>query len=345
MTTSLLSPAYELTLGSQRWKEQALEIRVSLAAAPMVDVLGVRLPAAAPLSAAPGDSVSLTLDSGEQKALVFTGTIDTIRRGFEAIHVTALDAGGALARYRPSATYEQVTAGTVIRTLVGDAGLSAGELDDGVDLAFYVADPSRTAWEHVARLAAWGGALASVSSDGKVRSVVIDATQAELALRYGREIVALQADRAGSSVDAWVVAGEGGAGSASAPEALRPSTDFFAGNRPDGPALGKRWRFEPALRTARSAGSAGAALQRQYTASREAGRLQAFLLPALRCGSVIEIQDLPDGLVGGPVWIARVEHVLSPRGALTTVRFFKGGDSFDPLALLGALAGAIGGLL
>jgi len=27
------------------------------------------------------------------------------------------------------------------------------------------------------------------------------------------------------------------------------------------------------------------------------------------------------------------------------VEYFKGGDSFDPLALLGSLAGAIGGLL
>ncbi|HEX9821337.1 MAG TPA: hypothetical protein VGD07_17180 [Methylomirabilota bacterium] len=339
--TSLLSPGYELTLGSQLWKEQALEIRVALAAAPLVDVLTVRLPAAAPLAAAPGDPVSLTLDSGEQKETVFTGTVESIRRGFQEIRVTALDAGGVLARYRPSVTYEHVTAGTVLRTLAGDAGVSTADVDDGVEVPFYVADPSRTAWEHVARVAAWGGAMVSVSSDNEVRSAVIDATQAQLALRYGREIVSLQADRARSAVDAWVVAGESGAGSASAPEALRPSTDFFAGNRPEGPALARRWRFEPALRTARGAGSAGAAIQRQYTASREAGRLQAFLQPRLRCGGVIEVQDLPDGLPGGPVWIARVDHVLGGGGGVTAIRFFKGGDSFDPLALLGAIGGLL----
>jgi Phage tail baseplate hub (GPD) len=343
--TSVLVPAYELTLGSQIWKEQALEIRVGLAAAPLVDALTVRLPAAAPLSAAPGDPVSLTLDSGERKTTVFTGAVDSIRRGFDEIRVTALDAGGVLARYRPSATYEQVNAATVIRNLAGDAGLSTSDLDDGVDLAFYIADPSRTAWEHVARLAAWSGAMASVSSDNEVRAVVIDATQAHVALRYGREILSLQADDAASAVDAWVVAGDGGAGSAAAPEALRPSTDFFAGHRPDGPSLAHRWRFEPALRTTRAAGSAGAALQRQYAASRHSGRLRTFLQPTLRCGSVIEIQDLPAGLPAGPMWLARVDHVLGERGATTTVRFFKGGDTFDPLALLGPLAGAIGGLL
>lgn len=343
--TSLLSPAYELTLGTQLWKQQALEIGVRLACAPQVDRLSVRLPAAAPLSAAAGDPASLVLDSGEHGETVFTGTIDSVHRGFDEIGVVALDAGGMLARCRPSVTYEQITAGTVIRNLAGDAGVDVGEVEDGAELTFYVADPTRTAWEHVARLAAWGGALASVSADNKVECAVIDATQAEVALLYGRELVSLQAERFDSAVDAWTVTGEGGAGSSSAPEALRPSTDFFAGNRPQGPGLAQRWRFEPALRTARAAGTAGAAVQRQYGASREAGRLRAFLQPKLRCATVLEIQQLPDKLPSGPLWVAAVSHTLGPDGAFTTARFYKGGASFDPLALLGSLAGVAGGLL
>ena len=63
----------------------------------------------------------------------------------------------------------------------------------------------------------------------------MNATQAEVALLYGREVLWMQTDRFDSSVDGWTVAGEGGAGSGSAPEALRSSTDFFAGNRPRGP--------------------------------------------------------------------------------------------------------------
>jgi hypothetical protein len=341
----LLAPAYELTLGTQLWKQQALEIEVRLACAPQVDRLSVRFPAAAPLSAAAGDPAALVLDSGEQRETVFTGIIDSIRRSFDEIRVVALNAGGMLARFRPSVTYEQITAGTVIRNLAGDAGVDVGDLEDGAELTFYVADPTRTAWEHVARLAAWGGALTSVSEDNKVECSVIDATQAEVALLYGRELLWLQADRFDSAVDGWTVAGEGGAGSSSAPEALRPCTDFFAGNRPQGPGPAQRWRFEPALRTARAAGTAGAALQRQYGASREAGQLRAFLQPKLRCGTVLEIQQLPDGLPAGPLWVAGVSHTLGRQGTFTTARFYKGGDSFDPLALLGSLAGVVGGLL
>lgn len=339
--TSLLTPAYELTLGQQLWKQQAIAIAVELTCAPHVDRLSVRLPAAAPLSASVGDPASLVLDSGEQDETVFTGVIDRIRRTFEDIRVVALNAGAAMARVRPAVTYEKITSGKVIRNLAGDAGVAVGTVDEGADLTFYVADPSRTAWEHVARIAAWGGALTRVSPDNKIESSPVNATQAELALLHGREVLWMQADRFGSVVEGWTVAGEGGAGSASAPEALRSSTDFFAGNRPRGPGVGQRWKFDPALRTPQAAGTAGAALKRQYESTRDSGRLRAFLQPKLRCGTVLEVQQLPDGFPAGPLWVSRVSHALDSGGSHTTARFCKGGDSFDPLALLGALAGLL----
>jgi hypothetical protein len=339
------SPSYALQLGSQRWTEQLVALRLELERAPRVDCLSLQLPAAAPLAAALGDGATLTLDSGEQREVVFTGVITSIVRSFDAIYVRALDAGGTLARYRPATTYEQLKVSTLISSLAADAGVDVGTLDAGPDLPFYVADPSRTAWEHVARLAALGGALARVSSDNQVQSIVVDATAAELALRYGRELLSLDWNQQLSAADSWTVAGEAGAGDASAPEALRPTNDFFAGNRPDGPTLGKRWSFEPALRTVKAAATASAAIVRAARAASEAGTLRMTLQPKLRCGTVIELQDLPAGLPAGPLWIGSVQHVLGVNGALTTARVYQGGDSFDPAALLGSLASSLGGLL
>jgi hypothetical protein len=314
-------------------------IEVSLEAAPLVGVLRARLPPAAPLSAAVGDPALLTLDSGEKSGEVFAGTVDSIRRGFDAVTVTAIDAAGELARFRPAVTFEQVTAGTVVKNLCGEVGVSVGDVEDGVSLAFYVADPSRTALEHVARVCGWSGALARVTPDGKLETLVVNATQPEVALKFGRELLRLRQGETASAVESFVVAGEGGAGATSAPEALRPSTDFFAGNRPDGPGAKSRWHFEPALRTAQAAGTAGAARQRLYAAGRSRGEFEAFLQPDLRVGTVFEVQGLPEGLAQGPFWAGRVCHRLAPDGSVTRVRFVQGGDSFDPLALLGSLAG------
>lgn len=344
MASSLLRPAYALTMGGQLWTQQAIGIDLLLAAAPGAERLAVRLPATAPLEAGPDDPVSLTLDGGEGAEPVFAGRITGVRRAIDGITVTATGALGLLARLRPASTFENVGAGTVIRSLAADAGVPTGAIEDGVKLTFYAADPSRHAAEHAYRVAGWSGAMLASNGAGELTATVIDASTAELALRYGREVTGFEVSE-GSTPDRTTVAGESGAGSDSAPEALRYSADPFGGNRPEGPALGHIWRWEPALRTTTAAATAGAAWQRAAGADQGSGDLTAFLLPRLRPGRVIEVQDLPAGLAGGPFWVEEVRHSVGPAGASTTARLKKGGDAFDPLALLGALGSALAGAL
>jgi hypothetical protein len=343
--TSMLEPAYIVRMGPQEWTEQLLQIRVLLAAGPLVDSATLVLPSLAPLEAGPGDEVVVSLDSGEQSDTVFTGVVDRVRRTPSTTTVSAVNAGGVLARVRPAVTFEHITAGDVVRQLCGEAGVDAGDIDDGVSLPYYVADPDRTGWEHATRVAAWSGGIARVSRDNRVDAIVVDAQRADLALRYGREILDFAFDSHRSYLDTFATAGESGVGDAADADALRLASDFFAGSRPSGPGPGSSWRSYPALRTAEAAATAAAARQRIYDSTRETGRLDAFLQPAIRPGSVIEVQDLPHGIAVEPLWARRVEHRLSASGATTRVQFAKGGDSFDPLALLGSLAGAIGGLL
>jgi hypothetical protein len=339
--SSLLKPGYTLTLGNQQWTQQLLTLELKLAGAPLLDVLTVALPFRAPISASPGDDAKLSLNNGEGNEDVFTGTIDSIRHSFDQIRITALDAGAKLAQYRPATTYEQITAGTLIRNLCGDVGADTGNIDDGPSLAFYAADPSRTALEHIARVCDWSGAMGRVSAGNEVESVVVNGTTADLALKYGRELLGLDQSRFFSSINSFVVAGESAAGSTDSPDALRPTTDFFAGNRPDGPSAGNIWRFEPALRTAQAAGTAGAARSRLYKSGRQGGTLEAFLQPKLRPGTVFEIQELPEPLLKGPFWIRDVTHRLSRERSYSRACFNIGGSDFDPAALLGSLLGSL----
>jgi hypothetical protein len=343
--TSLLQPSYSLTLGSQLWTEQLLSLRVELFPAPLLDVVTARLPALAELDAAVGDPALLTIDGGEGESEVFSGTIASLRRGFASLTMTAFDGGGTLASYRPATTFENVTAGTVITSLCTDVGVVPGDVEDGPMLAFYVADPGRTALEHVARLARWSGALARFTAGGELEAIVVNGGEPQLALRYGRELLALDDEELTAPIVSFVVAGEAGVGDASVPEARRPVTDFFAGNRPDGPSATAIWRFEPALRTASAARTASASLQRLYVSGRRRASLETTLLPALRPGTVLEIQELPSGLGGGPSWAECVEHRLSPAGASTRASLWQGGAAFDPSSLLGSFAGAAGSLL
>jgi len=343
--TTLLAPTYSLRIGSQIWKEQLLRLELTLTAAPGIDILSAVLPALAPLDAAVDDDVELTLDSGEQGDKVFTGVVAVIRRSHAAIDVKAVNAGGVLCRYRPAATYENATAATVVRNLASDVGVSTGSLETGSELSYYVADPSRTAWDHIRRVSSWCGAMVTVSAENEELKVVNAATAADAALRHGRELLALARAQTTASIDTFVVAGESGAGSVSSDHIRRPTTDFFAGNRPDAPSSTVVWTWEPALRTASSAATAGAARKRTYGAKTDHGAFTAFLQPKLRPGTILELKELPDGLSGGPVWVYTVRHTLSSAGGVSRIDYLKGGDRFDPLALLGSLAGAVQGLL
>jgi len=322
-----------------------MRLELTVTAAPGIDVLSVSLPAKASLDAGLDDDVDVTLNSGEQEEKVFAGKISAVRRSHDCIDVRSVNAGGVLSRYRPAVTYENATPATVIRNLSTDAGASVGSLETGTELAFYVADPSRTAWEHIHRVSSWCGALATVSADNKVQSTVLNATQADIALQHGREFLRLARTECKAALETFVVAGESGAGSASSPEVHRPVTDFFAGNRPDNPSPTVVWSWEPALRTASAAATAGAARKRAYAAKSDRGAFTAFLQPKLRPGVILEFKELPKDLVSGPVWVHSVRHTVAHQGATSRVEYFKGGDSFDPLALLGSLAGAIAGLL
>lgn len=339
MSSSLLAPAYNLTIGSQGWTEQLLALEVRLEAVPLLDRVVARLPAAAPLEAAPGDPVTLSLDSGEGSSDVFTGVVDSVRRDPRAITVTAVDAGGALALFRPAVTFEQSTVGTVIETLCSDAGVDTGDVEDGPSLPFYAADPGRTALEHIARLAGWAGALARVAADGKLEATVVAGADPDVALLYGREVLALETVDAAAPIETFVVAGEAAASSAA--DSLRPTNDFFGGSRPDGPSQTTVWTWEPALRTPAAASTASASLARLYKSSRQSAALHTWLQPQLRPGTVLEIQEVPDGLPGGPFWLDRVSHRLSAAGASTRARLWSGGDAFDPASLLGSLGGLL----
>lgn len=339
---ALLAPSCELTLGSQRWTTQLLELDVDLHAAPGVNVLRAVFPAAAPMEASAGDPVELKLNNGETEARILKGVIDGVRHWETGIAVTAIDGSGLLARYRPATTYEHATAGSVIRALASDVGAETGTLETGDELSFYVADPGRTAWEHAARVAGWLGALVTVSGENRIESKVVETNAADFALRYGREILSVERTTRAAAYSAFPVAGESGAGSASSPKSRMPVTDFYNGRRPDGPGVDSLWDWQPALRTPAAAAKAGAARQLAYGASRDAGRLTALLQPHARPGMVMEMQGATGELPAGPVWIRRVRHTVTEGGAVTRIWFASNGGSAGG-GLLGSVAAAVGG--
>lgn len=336
-----LAPTVSVTLGNLRYDTHSARLNVCLALLPRGGSAEVTLPASVRFEAVAGDEAKLDVDGGEGSKTILTGKVRAVRRTVDQIRVTVGDAGPELADYRPSSTFEGQDAASVIRKLVSDAGVQAVRIDIDLDLAAYCAHPARTAAEHIVQLAFAGGCLAMVDADGKLHVKARPEGQATAALKFGREFSQYEAGLSKAVNLQRFAIGFGPAGSGGAPDALRPTVAVLPDSAPDG---GPDVRRIPVgiLRTPSAAKKASDGMQRAAAARTKTLVAHCFLLPAIRPGDVVEVQELPGGLEAGPWLVTEVRHRMAGgRGEtrLTAERANAGGS------LLGALAGAIGGLL
>jgi len=340
----MLAVTHSLTLGSLRYDSHLAALTVRRGVLPIVDRLDASLPRGVRVDAAAGDPVELTLDGGDGSEVVFTGTVTSVRRDLATIVVVAHGAGHTLARYRPSVSLEQVTAGDVVTQLCGDAGVSVAEVESGPTLARYVALARATALEEVVRLTHLSAATATVTATDELRTSTEPA--AERRLRWGREPLTVTVAGAAAATGAFVVAGEG-AGEPGASNGLWPTDDFWAGGAP-APGPQARWRVDHDVRSTSDATTAGDAWAARDAEARTPVRLRSWLLPALGPDDSVEIAEGPDDLGLAAIRVRQVVHRLQPgRPAVTDIWGHAAGAGAAGGAggLLGALASAVGSLL
>jgi hypothetical protein len=340
-----LTPAATVTLGPLRYNFHVAEVSVRLATLPGVNACTITVPAGVELEAAPGDAGIVELDGGEEPATVISGKVRSLQRGVLGTQVVVADGSADLAALRPAATYERQAARDVVRALCHEAGVTT-TLDLDLSLAAYVAHQALTAAEHIALLAHLAGALATVDGSGELQVRPVPSGAPDHALLYGREIVSYEvtgAVRPGPQGQR-VVVGNGPAGSAGAPDALRHSPTVLPGDAPE-PGGGALWMPMPVLRTPAAARAASQAAERRAAAAGSRLQARCFLLPHLRPGTVVEVQGLPDGLSGGPWLVTHVRHQLDPRTGGATVLHGVSAGAAGPGGLLGAALSAAGGLL
>jgi hypothetical protein len=340
----MLTPSATVTLGNLRYDSHMSDVVARLALLPGVNSLNAVLPADVEVSAAAGDAGSLEMDGGEGAQTVLTGKICSLRRNLLATNVAVTDGGADLAGLRPCATYEKQNGKDVIRALAGESGIDVGTLDLDLPLAAYVAHQKRTAAEHIAYLADLAGSTARVDGGGSLQVNPWPEGQPEAALLYGREVIDYEVrDRPGPQVRR-VTVGNGPAGSTDAPDALRHTSSILPGDAP-APGADAVWKTAPVLRTPATAQAASQAEEQRAAAAGSRVRARCFLLPSLRPGTVVQVQELPDGVSGGPWMLTQVTHRLRPGLGGTTI--FEGvaaGAGSGMGSLLDMAISAIGGL-
>lgn len=339
-----LAPSCSLTLGDLRYDSHALDLSITLCVLPGVNSASIHLPVTTTVRCQPGDPALVEVDGGEGKTTVLTGTVRAIVRGLSHVQVTVADAGADLCALRPAFTATGQAGADVVSRLADDAGVTLGDCALDLPLGAYAAHQARTTAEHVAYLAGLGGAVAVVDADNTLALRARPDGPADRALLYGREL--LECTVRELPVRAVrVPIGSGPAGNTSAPDVLRPTTGPLPEDAAP-PGAAARWVAAPILRTPGAAVAAGEAWAKAQGSAGRRLRARGFLMPALRPGMAIEIQEVPGSIADGAWLLTRVVHRLRQDDAGTTL---IEGESLAAASALPGLAAravaAVGSLL
>src|SRR5215213_9074304 len=287
-----------------------------------------------------GDAVTLGLGNDGEEETVFTGAVEAVRPAIAGVAVRALGKTHDLLNLRTSTTYNNQSAGSIARDLIGQAGLSVGTVDDGPVLPRYVVDSALSGYRHLKELADRLGYELYADRDGNIMfhplgpAANLDALGGALGavagglLGAGGESYAfgqqLLSAATGSRDAAWGTVEVGGespmSGQGDTTEHWLTTNDAdYRGSAGDtGPALLVR---DPVARTKDLADRFAAG--RLAVAARKAREASITVLgrPQVDLGHTISVADVPDETVNGSGYVRAIRHRFGDdAGFLTEMR-------------------------
>jgi hypothetical protein len=342
----MLQPTFALTIGSLSSTtatpvggpqsflvERDMDVAADLLQVRLMERSDVRL----------DDAVSLDLGYDGENERVFTGTVVQLRPAISGVTVLALGTMNSLLNCSVASTFENQTAGHIVRNLLAEAGLTGGTLDDGPELPRFAIDRFQSAYAHIRGLAdrlgyelyanrngeimfhALGDA-ANLDAAGGPGGVVAGAVSGLLGAAgegylFGQHLIAA---RSTSQPPAWASVDVGGESPMSrqgdtTSHWLTSNDSDYRGSAGSGdPNL---LVIDPAARTRDLADrfAAGHLATKQRTAHQVS--ITVLGRPQLDLGDSISVGDVPDGLLNGQGYVRAIRHRCSVRhGFLTDVR-------------------------
>lgn len=286
----------------------------------------------------PGDPVQLDLGDDDGLQRVFTGHVAELRPRLGGCQLFCTGTALALVDLRVAAFYQDQSAGSVVRDLLGQAGLEAGEVSDGITLPRFALERRVGAHAQLQRLAERLGFSLFADRLGKLHFRGIGAA-ASLGAGGGLGgLAGAAAGAAGAVAGALGLGGGAGGGLAfgahllAAEAVLRPPlkrTVVVGGESPmsgagedksfwltatdtdyqDSAGSGDEWLItDPAARTKDMAGRFAQGYAAGFGRRTAALRLSVLGMPALELGDSLSASGAPEGGLNASGTITALRH-------------------------------------
>ncbi|MGH4002082.1 MAG: hypothetical protein ACRDTJ_31975 [Pseudonocardiaceae bacterium] len=346
----MLRPAYRITIGDrvvdttdEPKASTAVELIVRLDMDTPVDIFALVQGQVGGLRAAPGDDASIDLgyaDDTTGVVRVITGTVVAVEPGLETKRIVGHSKADALLRTFTDKTFEDVTAGDIVRSLAGDAGVDVERVDHGPQLPAYVVDGRRNAARHIRDLAFLAGFDTYLTAEGGLVFEAFAGNRTVHVLKYAEHVLDAELTRTrprAGTVQAW---GES-PGSSRGDESWAWLTKDFEPRRGSAGTGAPTLLVErPVLRTAQAAATAATAINEVLQERALYGRVRIQGRPQVALGDLVRLEQFPPTAgvdeIDGNYQVRGVGHRITKTGGLVTDLEFR--------SLAGAAAAALGGV-
>jgi len=320
----MFKPAYKLTLGSTAIdsaadpaRSTAVALDVSLDLDMPADQAVVRLGRVDGPKPVAGDDVIVELGYADDSlARVFTGTVADVLPDVTTTRVIGLNSVSELLALRVEQTYQNKTAGQIVRDLAGQAGVPVEAVEDGVHFLAYVADGGWNAYQHIRALADKSGFDVYITPEGKLMFRKFAGAVTVHVFKYGKHIIELAVQAAPAGAEQVQVFGESPADAQGDAAFAWLAKSFNPGTA--GAGAPRLLIEDPSLRTRAAADTAAQAAARRLTQRTLVGWLRALGRPQVKLGDAIRITGAPDDRMNATFQVRSVHHRLTKRAGFTT---------------------------
>lgn len=261
--------------------------------------------------ARPDAACTLSLGYADGEEEVFTGIIDRVEQGLTGVCIDILAATLPLSSWYGAQTYQDQTVADIIGDLAGQAGVATGTLDADTKLPIWQVNEQRSAWWHVNRLARLGDHELFCDPQGSLTVRPVGSGGLSHTLRFGAELLAMQAADHRDGGGQWLYA-PAGAGSELGSDKWHITLRQAVSETPQGPTC-----IDGALRDRDTAEAMTTAAEARRTRSLFNGQVLVLGNGAIRPGDSVELTGLSHlDSAGGRV--VGVRHRLDAVHGFTT---------------------------
>lgn len=328
----MLSPAYKLTLGSklidttdEPKASTVVDLTVALDMDTPSDEFRLVLGNVGRFRPARDDEAKIELGYADNGGLtqVMAGDVFRVEPNLTTIQVAGHSAAEKLLRTFVEQTYENKTAGAIVRDLADKAGVDVATAEDGINFPAYVVDGRRSAYHHIRDLAGLCGFDLYINADGKLVFEKFIGGKTVHVFEFAKHIIELEAEKSNSRAGQVEAFGESRAGQNGDESWAWLTKDFSGAKGQAGSGDPLLLLEKPALRTRDGARAAAQATMTAIQRRTLRGRLLSLGRPEVKLGDAIRLSGMADAALNVNFQVRSVTHRITKLGGFTTTVGFR----------------------